>query len=121
MCADIQRRYSISEVSEETQVSQHSLRQWEARFPQLKPKRDRSNRRYYLSADIDIVKRIKQLVRHDNLTTKGASKRLSQELQGEGRPRTNEEIVALLDKIETQTRSLLDRIDQSKQGNTKTK
>jgi DNA-binding transcriptional MerR regulator len=65
------RRYRISEVSDLTEVAVHVLRQWEARFPQLKPKRDRSNRRYYMPADIGIVRRIKELVRHEKLTTHG--------------------------------------------------
>ncbi len=108
------RRYAISEVSEQTGVAIHVLRQWEARFPQLKPKRDRANRRYYTEADIEIVRRIKQLLRHENLRTAGARKRLAQELIGEGRPKTNSEIVDLIDRIEAEARAILDLLDDSR-------
>ncbi len=105
------RRYRISEVSDLTEVPVHVLRQWEARFPQLKPKRDRSNRRYYMPDDIGIVRRIKELVRHEKLTTQGARLRLSQELYGEGRPKSNAETRQLLGKIEDEARALLDMLD----------
>jgi DNA-binding transcriptional MerR regulator len=105
------RRYRISEVSDLTEVPVHVLRQWEARFPQLKPKRDRSNRRYYMPDDIGIVRRIKELVRHEKLTTQGARLRLSQELYGEGRPKSNAEMRQLLGKIEDEARALLDMLD----------
>ena len=106
------RRYRISEVSDLTEVPVHVLRQWEARFPQLKPKRDRSNRRYYMPDDIGIVRRIKELVRHEKLTTQGARLRLSQELYGEGRPKSNAEMRQLLGKIEDEARALLDMLDR---------
>ncbi len=111
MCAQIERRYRISEISEMVQIPLHVLRQWEERFPQLKPKSDRSNRLFYLKADIDVVQRIKQLIRHEKLTTKGAIRALSQEMYGEGRPKTNSEVLELLDKMETEIRGTLDLID----------
>lgn len=105
------RRYSISEVSELTGTQAHVLRQWEDRFPQLKPKRDRANRRYYVQADIDVVRRLKELLWHEKLTTEGARKRLDQELRGEGRPKTRHEAVALLDELEQEARAMLDILD----------
>ena len=105
------RRYRISEVSDLTDIPVHALRQWEARYPQLKPKRDRSNRRYYMPEDIGIVRRIKELVRHEKLTAEGASLRLSEELYGEGRPKSNLEMRQLLGKIEGEARALLDMLD----------
>ena len=107
------KRHSISEVSEITGVPAHVLRQWESRIPQLNPKRDSSNRRYYTLDDIDIVRRIKQLVRHEKLTIKGTIKRLSQEIYGEGRPRTNREVLDLLDKLDTEVREALDMLEEN--------
>ncbi len=106
------RRYSIREVSELTDVPDYILRQWERRFPQLKPRRDRAKRRYYLAGDIDIVRRIKQLLRHEKLSTEGARVRLAQELKGEGRPKTRKEVVDLLDRMENQIRAMLDSLDE---------
>lgn len=105
------RRYAISEVSEIAGVPPHVLRHWERRFAQLKPKRDRANRRYYGPADIEIVRRIKHLLRHERMTIKGAQTRLAQELHGEGRPRTRKEAIDLVDRIETEVRGLLDLLD----------
>ena len=105
------RRYAISEVSELTGVPVHVLRYWERRLVQLKPKRDRANRRYYSAADIEIVRRIKHLVRHEKMTAAGAGRRVSQEIQGEGRPRTRKEAIDLLDHIEGEVRRLLGLLD----------
>lgn len=105
------RRYGISEVSEMTDVPAHVLRQWEARFPQLKPGRDRANRRYYKAADIAIVRRIKQLLWHEKMTTKGARVRLAEELRGEGRPRTRQEALDILDQMEDGIRRMLDLLE----------
>ncbi len=111
MVAHEEKRHSISEVSEETQVPIHVLRQWEARFPQLKPKRTRSKRRYYTAEDIEIVRRIRQLLWVERMTTEGARQRLAEELRGEGRPRTQQEVIDRIDAIEAEIRALLDLLD----------
>lgn len=105
------KRYGIAEVSELTEVPTHVLRQWETRFPQLRPKRDRANHRFYTDKDLAVVRRIKQLLWHEKMTTEGARKCLAQELRGEGRPRTRQEAIELLDKIETEVRHLMDLLD----------
>lgn len=102
------RFYRISEVAQITGVKAHVLRQWEDRFGPLKPDRDTSGRRIYSTSDIDIVFRLKQLMRHDKMTSKGAARRLTQELYGDGAPRTDREAKALIDKIEDEARDLLD-------------
>jgi DNA-binding transcriptional MerR regulator len=94
-----------------TDVPIHQLRQWEGRFPQLRPRRDRANRRYYLAADIDIVRRIKQLIQHEGLTTAGAIKRLDLELHGVGKPLTRQELIDLVDELEHEVRAVLDLLD----------
>jgi DNA-binding transcriptional MerR regulator len=114
MSPSVDRRFTIGEVSEITDVPVHLLRQWEDKFPQLKPKRTRSNRRYYLAKDIEIVKRIKTLLRHDRLRVDGARIRLAQELHGEGRPRTQAEAIDLADKIQSEARAMLDLLDSLK-------
>ena len=106
------RRYGISEVSRTVDVPVHVLRQWEHRIPQLKPKRDRANRRYYTTDDIEIVKRIKHLIRKERLTTEGVAKRLRREKAGEGRPRDSREALEMLDQIEADVRGLLDKLDR---------
>jgi DNA-binding transcriptional MerR regulator len=107
---------SIGEVAETVDLPVHLLRQWEEKFPQLRPRRDRANRRYYSAKDLEIVRRIKTLLHHERMTVPGARKRLAQELYGEGRPRTNSEVLDLVDQLETRVRGLLDRIDTTKRG-----
>ncbi len=107
------RRYYIAEVSRKVGVPPHVLRDWEKKFPQLKPKRDRANNRYYYDEDIDVIRRIKYLMRHEGLTSEGARIRLAEELHGEGRPKTNQEVVELLDKITGEIRTILDILDSA--------
>lgn len=105
------KRYSISEVGELLDLPGYVLRQWETRFPQLKPQRNHAKQRYYLLKDIEIVRRIKQLLRHEGMTTEGAIKRLSQELYGAGKPQTNQDVLDLLDKIEDEARAMMHLLD----------
>lgn len=114
MSARIDRRYTIGEVSEIVDIPVYLLRQWEDKFPQLKPKRTRSNRRYYLAKDIEIVKRIKTLLWHERLRVDGARVRLAQELHGAGRPQSNAEALDLADKIQSEARAMLDLLDSLK-------
>ena len=93
-------------------VPAHVLRQWESRFTAFKPKRDRSSRRIYSLGDIEIARRIKQLLRDEKMTTKGAAKRLEEELKGEGRPKTNTDALELIDKIDQEVRAIVDILDK---------
>lgn len=106
-----EKRYSIREVSALTEVPDYVLRQWEEKFPPLKPQRTRSKRRFYVSKDIEIVRRIKQLLWHEKLSTEGARLRLTQELHGEGRPKTRQEFSNMLDRMESDIRDMLDLLD----------
>ena len=115
MSAQAERRYRISEASDATGVAVHVLRQWEERFPQLKPARDHANRRYYTETDVEIVRRIKELVKHEKLTTKGARRKLSQEMFGVGRPKTKKEMLDLVDKMQDEIRTMLDMLDQERE------
>ena len=107
------RRYAISEVSELAGVPAHVLRQWEDRYGVLKPKRDGANRRSYSARDIEIIQRIQQLTREEGLTTAGAKQRLAEELSGGSRPKTNRDVVELIDNIEKEARAILEILDQN--------
>ena len=54
---------TIGELSEELGVPQHILRYWESKFP-LKPLQRAGNRRYYRPADVELARRIHQLLAH---------------------------------------------------------
>ena len=75
---------TISEVAEllnlinlnTGKVSTHTLRFWEKEFKQIKPKIFAGNRRYYDKNTIEILKKIKFLLKDKGMTIKGVKKHL---------------------------------------------
>ena len=54
----------------------HILRYWEKEFRQIKPKKI-NNRRYYSTEQVEIIKKIKFLVKNKGMTISGAKKILN--------------------------------------------
>ena len=54
--------------------STHTIRFWETQFKQVKPKLLNSNRRYYDRKTIDILKKIKFLLKDKGMTINGVKK-----------------------------------------------
>ena len=75
---------TISEVSQELDVPQHVLRFWESKFTPIKPLKRGGGRRYYRPEDIDLLRRIRNLLYTDGYTIKGVQ-RLLREGQLKGR------------------------------------
>jgi len=75
---------SISEVAEQLnlinpktgKLSTHTLRYWEKEFKQINPKIFAGKRRYYDENTINILKKIKYLLKDKGMTIKGAKKHL---------------------------------------------
>ena len=75
---------TISEVAEllnlvdqnTGKISTHTLRFWEKEFKQIKPKIFAGNRRYYDNQSIEILKKIKFLLKEKGMTIKGVKKHL---------------------------------------------
>ena len=61
-------------------LSTHTIRFWEKEFKQVKPKVFNGNRRYYDENSINILKRIKYLLKEKGMTLNGAKKLLNSEL-----------------------------------------
>tara|TARA_Y100000591_G_scaffold48679_1_gene37011 strand:+ start:128 stop:499 length:372 start_codon:yes stop_codon:yes gene_type:complete len=57
----------------------HIIRFWETQFKQIKPMVMNSNRRYYDENTINILKKVKFLLKDQGLTIKGAKKILNNE------------------------------------------
>ena len=57
--------------------STHTIRFWETQFKQVKPKQLNSNRRYYDQKTIDILKKIKFLLKEQGMTINGVKKILN--------------------------------------------
>jgi DNA-binding transcriptional MerR regulator len=71
------RYFTIGEVSELCLVKQHVLRYWEQEFPQLKPVKRRGNRRYYQPHEVQLIRRIRELLYDQGFTIEGARSLLS--------------------------------------------
>lgn len=67
---------TISEVADQLDVPQHVLRFWETRFTQIRPLKRAGGRRYYRPEDVDLLRRIRELLYRDGYTIKGVQKLL---------------------------------------------
>jgi len=67
---------TISEVAEELDVPQHVLRFWESKFSQVKPLKRGGGRRYYRPEDVELLRKIRDLLYQDGYTIKGVQKLL---------------------------------------------
>jgi DNA-binding transcriptional MerR regulator len=75
---------TISEVSTDLAVPQHVLRFWETKFPQVKPLKRGGGRRYYRPEDVDLLRRIRDLLYDQGYTIKGVQKLLRDQRGGRG-------------------------------------
>jgi DNA-binding transcriptional MerR regulator len=73
--------YSISEVSKITNVEQYVLRYWETEFEQLSPQKNRAGNRIYTNKDIQLIMKIKNLLRDKKFTIEGARNILGTEVE----------------------------------------
>jgi len=77
---------TISEVAEilnlinpkNGSLSTHTLRFWEKEFKQIKPKILAGNRRYYDNDTIEIIKKVKFLLKEKGMTIQGVKKYLAE-------------------------------------------
>nr|AEQ20583.1 MlrA-like transcription regulator [uncultured bacterium CSLF42] len=74
-----QTYFSISEVSQATQVKPYVIRYWESQFGALRPARRESGQRKFTQKEIDIILRIKELLYDKGFTISGAKRFLKQE------------------------------------------
>jgi DNA-binding transcriptional MerR regulator len=70
------RYFTIGEVSDLCGVKPYVLRYWEQEFSQLKPMKRRGNRRYYQRHEVQLIRRIRELLYDQGFTISGARNRL---------------------------------------------
>lgn len=77
---DLSRKlyYTISEVSELTEVKPHVLRYWEGEFPGLRPRKGRGGSRRYRRQDIELILEIRSLLYEQGFRIAGARKHLDE-------------------------------------------
>jgi DNA-binding transcriptional MerR regulator len=92
---------TISEVSDELDVPQHVLRFWETKFPQIRPLKRGGGRRYYRPEDVELLRRVCQLLYHEGYTIKGVQRLLREGQIKASRPPPVEAILPLgLDELD---------------------
>lgn len=80
--------YKIGEACKLLDIQPYVLRYWETEFPFLSPNKSKSGQRVYSERELDIIRRIKELLYEEGYTIAGAKKKLEGELtEGEdGKP-----------------------------------
>ena len=58
----------------------HVIRYWESQFKQIKPKKLNSNRRYYDEKTINLLKKVKFLLKEQGMTINGVKKILNKQV-----------------------------------------
>tara|TARA_B100000427_G_scaffold96738_1_gene79659 strand:+ start:4323 stop:4649 length:327 start_codon:yes stop_codon:yes gene_type:complete len=91
--------YSISEVSELCSVKPHTLRFWESEFKTLKPVTRKGNRRYYQKDDIQMIRKIQDLLYKEGLTIAGVKRKLSSGKKDQSSNESSENILEDLEKL----------------------
>jgi DNA-binding transcriptional MerR regulator len=82
---------TISEVATDLDVPQHVLRFWETRFTQIRPLKRAGGRRYYRPEDVELLRRIRQLLYNNGYTIKGVQRLLRDLGRQEGAARAETE------------------------------
>lgn len=65
---------TIAEVADELDVATHVLRFWESKFPQIKPMKRSGGRRYYRPDDVELLRKIRNLLYDNRYTIEGVQK-----------------------------------------------
>ncbi len=87
------RSYRIGQACKRLDIQPYVLRYWETEFPSLAPDKSKSGQRVYTEEDLEVIRRIKELLYDEGFTIAGAKKRLEAELSAGG-PQTRPEAPA---------------------------
>ena len=79
--------YKIGEVCKLVEIQPYVLRYWETEFPFLAPDKSKAGQRVYGEREIEIIRRIKELLYDEGYTIAGGKKKLEAELSENGAPK----------------------------------
>lgn len=85
---------TISEVARGLELPQHVLRFWESKFSHIKPLKRGGGRRFYRPEDVELLRRIRELLYVDGYTIKGVQKLLREEQKRPGGGRAGDVVAA---------------------------
>ncbi len=93
---------SIGDVAQLLDVPTHTLRYWEKEFGKfLHPERSFGRQRKYLEYDINLLKRIKRMLREEKYSIAGAKQKLSSALLDEKETGKQEMLLKIMDFIQS--------------------
>ena len=100
--ARVQKRlyYKIGEACKLLGIQPYVLRYWETEFAALAPSKSRSGQRVYSEKEMEVIRRIKELLYEEGYTIAGAKKKLEAELAAGGMG----EAAAAVEDDETESR-----------------
>jgi DNA-binding transcriptional MerR regulator len=75
--------YTVGDAERLLGLKVHVIRYWERAVPLVQPKRDSVGRRHYSNRDLQILLRLKYLIRKRHFTLEGARDQLYRELSGD--------------------------------------
>lgn len=75
--------YRIGEACKLLGIQPYVLRYWETEFPFLQPSKSKSGQRVYDPAQVDLIRRVKELLYEEEYTIAGAKKKLEAERAGD--------------------------------------
>lgn len=68
--------YSIQEASEHTGVPPYTIRYWEKEYNLIRPEKDSRGKRRYRYADLELLKKIKELIYNKKYKAAGVKKKI---------------------------------------------
>ncbi len=106
--------YLISEVAKDVGVAQHVLRFWESQFIQIKPMK-RNGRRIYRESDVNLIKKVQDLLHNQCYTIKGVKRYLleKENINKEDKSTLNHDVASInkflikIDKIRNKIENVL--------------
>ena len=69
-----EKLYRIGEVATLLNLKTSVLRFWESEFPELQPQRSAKGHRSYREKDVAVLRRIKQLLHEQGMTSEGSAR-----------------------------------------------
>jgi DNA-binding transcriptional MerR regulator len=78
------KTYRIGDACSQVDIQPYVLRYWETEFPPLSPDKSQSGQRHYTEDDLQVIRRIKELLYDEGYTIAGAKKKLEAELDSGG-------------------------------------
>ena len=90
--------YRIGEVAKLTGLPAYTIRYWEQEFDKLEPRKSSTGRRLYTEEDLELVRRIQNLLHNQGYTIRGARELLAKSEVNPNIP-TNDREARLLQKL----------------------